>query len=188
MNSKPLNNHLLKFVATALLSGLFSSLVTAEIYKTTLPDGSVVFSDSATDNAKKLELEPINQVPALKLPAKKKAPTEATADEEDKPVVYSYIKITTPKNDQAIEGRTGNVSISLKTKPALAPGDNITLYLDGKKYKTASSTSFSLTNLAQGTHHVSAKIRNAQGKTLKSSKSSSFHIFRHNVTQQRRGR
>lgn len=187
MNSKPLNNLFLKSLGL-LLGGLISSTATAEIYKTTLPDGSVVYSDSASQNAQKLELEPINQLPAQKLPEKKKAASGEPSDEEDKPVVYSYIKITSPQDDQAMEGLTGNVSVSLKTKPALAPGDRITLYLDGKKYKTASQTSFSLSNLAHGTHQISAKIRNAQGKTLKSSKSIRFHTFRHNVTQQRRGR
>lgn len=172
---------LLTITCTLMLPSLKAH---SEIFKTTLPDGRVIYSDQANDKAKRVELEPINQIPALK--KAKTKPTSQQDEQTEEAIRYTLLKISSPANDTLIDGISGKADVSVSLKPGLAKDHTLTLYLNGKAHSTGQNTRFKLNELPAGSHTLKAVIKDKSGKALKSSKTSRFHVRRTPPDQGRR--
>ncbi len=167
-----------------LLSLFASASVQAALYKYTNDQGETVYSDKAPyDGATEVKLPPLQTTPAVKYTAPKKAP-ESTDNEpaSPKPVPYTRLKITRPENGKAMRNNAGLVKVQLSIKPKLNTkiGDRIDYLLDGKIIKKGSKlSSLTIKNMERGEHRLKVRIRNKQGKVIKSSDTITFVLHRY---------
>jgi len=161
------------------ITALLFSLPATAAYKWTMPDGSVIFSDTPPHpDAEKITLPPTQTFTS---PPTKKS-SEQTPPEEKPlpPALYSSLQITLPENDQTIRDNTGSVSISITSDPPLIAQRNhkIIIELDGSTIITTTSPEAVLSNIDRGTHTLRAHIADKNGAILISSTESQFHLRR----------
>ncbi len=172
--------HLLKlgFIAIALAG---SAAAHAEIYKSTDADGNVTYSDQPDKSAEPVDVRDINAIPAVKTPEPDKKAVDSPSTVQ-KTVTYRSVRIVEPADDAGIGHGPGDFTVRANSKPKLAKGHVLQLYMDGKAYGDANTTgSFALTNINRGTHKLKVSVINADGKTLKSSKAIKVNVFRPSV-------
>jgi hypothetical protein len=151
-----------------------------KIYKYTLPNGDVVYSDKPppADQAEEVTLEPLQTFSAPPAPPLEDS---SAGKDEPKPVGYEDFKVTNPTNDATIRDNGGNVRVSLSLTPGLQSGHNIELMMDGQSIGSGKSTSLTLTEVDRGTHTVQASIKDSDGKEVARSNSVIFHLKRGGV-------
>lgn len=163
-----------------LLTLLFtSSIASAEVYKTTNPDGSTSYSDVPTEGSETITPPELTPTPAVKYPKKQVA---KPVDKDKKQALpYTSFSISSPTNDETIRDNNGNVRISLDIAPKLQTDfkHSITILLDGKPIKTGlTSAQAQLNNIDRGMHSITAQIVAKDGKVLKTSSSVTIHMKR----------
>ncbi|GMQ76720.1 MAG: DUF4124 domain-containing protein [Gammaproteobacteria bacterium] len=148
-----------------------------QIYKYTLSNGDVVYSDRPPPpgQGEEVTLEPLQSFSLPPAP-----PLEDSTAKKDGPetVGYEEFKVTSPTNDATIRDRGGNVRVSLSLMPELRDGDSIELMMDGQPIGSGTSTSVTLTEVDRGTHTVQAAVKDGEGKEIARSNSVIFHLKR----------
>lgn len=147
---------------------LLSSPVSAEVYKTINPDGSVSYSDVQTKDSKSITPPGLTPTPAVKL-AKK---PQQKAQESKTPKRYTVFEITSPKNNQTIKNNNGQIPVTLKITPKLQDNfkHTISLVLDGSVVASKlTSANHTLKDVFRGRHSLSARLIDKNGTVLKSS-------------------
>ncbi len=161
-----------------IFSLLIAFGVHAKLYKWVDENGEVHYSDSPPHkNAKEIKPPPLMTTPAVKYTPKKKEAEE----KEETATKYTDFKITSPGENETIRDNSGNVSISLSIDPPLDTknGHSISILIDGRtKINKSKSLSHTLNYVDRGTHKLQAEIRNAKGKTIKSSNTVTIHLHR----------
>ncbi len=158
------------FLITCCL--FWTVLASADIYRSIDADGNIVFSDEQTEDAEKIEIQPIQIIkPPPVAPFVYTPPAETIEP-------YRSIEITNPQHDAAIRDNIGNVSISVSVDPGLISGHQFVLYMDGKQISSGASTSFNLSNQDRGTHSVRVSVKDAEDRIVISTKTISFHMLR----------
>ncbi|GMQ95710.1 MAG: DUF4124 domain-containing protein [Gammaproteobacteria bacterium] len=146
-----------------------------QIYKYTLSNGDVVYSDRPPPpgQGEEVKLKPLQ---GFSLPP---APPlgDSTANKAVT-VGYEEFKVTSPLNDAVLRDNGGNVSVSLSLTPGLRDGHSIEFMMDGQPIGSGSSTSVTLTEIDRGTHTVQAAITDSEGKEIARSNSVIFHLKR----------
>jgi hypothetical protein len=164
-------------VIAILTVALFAMAAAAEeVYKTTDEAGNVIYSDKPSPDAETITIQEAQTVPADKAsPFEYKPPPPGQA--------YTKLEIASPANDEAIRPEDENsvVQVTARVTPQFRGQDAYVFTLDGKEHKTGKSASISLTGLDRGTHQVSVKIVDPEGKTMISSDPISFHILKTSV-------
>lgn len=165
-------------LALSLIPTLLSFNATAQMYKWVDENGNITYSDTPQiKDAQALRPPTLNTMPTVK--AEKKAPEADT--ELEQPTIYTQFSITSPANDATVRDNSGNISISMSSKPALntKQGHTISVSLGGKVIKDKlQSLSTSLSGIDRGTHTISASIKNAKGSTLYTSQTVTVHLHR----------
>lgn len=164
----------------AILSLLYFSCapVGAEIYKITLPDGSVTYSDQPADQAKKL-VPPATQTYTPQAAPLKQARPAATQQSQPQP--YQLITIDQPKHNATIRDNNGNLSVQLHASPPLQTdfGHRLVLLMDGQSLNDdTGKPNYQLNNIDRGTHTLKATIQDANDNTLIESATVQFHMKR----------
>ena len=112
-----------------------------------------------------------------------RAPAEArpsAAQSVAQSVAYIEAAILAPADDAALRDNAGHVQVHGRVRPALAPGHQVQLLLDGTPWGSPQSTAdFSLANIDRGTHSLALRILNGAGKPLFTGQPSTFHLLRH---------
>ena len=142
------------------------------VYKRTMPDGSVSYSDQADNRAEKINVQPIPTVPALKV----ETPIDSKPEEALKPP-YDLVRFTNPAHDSAFWSGNGSVNVQLEIKPALKSSHRIVFSMDGQNVATTQATAITMPLVDRGTHTLRADIVDAQGTRITSA-SSTFTIHR----------
>ena len=147
-----------------------------KLYKYTLSDGKVVYSDRPppADQVEEVILEPLQ---TFSLPPVKPLPGSSPA-KKDQPDGYEAFTLTSPSNDSTIRDNGGNVRVSVSLSPGLRDGHSIEVSMDGKSIGSGSSTSITLTEVDRGTHTVQAAVKDDGGKVIARSNSVVFHLKR----------
>lgn len=103
---------------------------------------------------------------------------EDSDDEDGKPTVYESLVISAPKAGAVIRtpGRVASVSVGVSPGIDTKAGDKLEIMVDGKVISTGGATSATVSGLTPGGHSASARIRNKDGKTVKTAGSVSFRI------------
>ena len=93
---------------------------------------------------------------------------------------YIEAAILAPADDAALRDNAGHVQVHGRVRPALAPGHQVQLLLDGTPWGSPQSTAnFALANIDRGTHSLALRILNGEGKPLFTGQPSTFHLLRH---------
>jgi hypothetical protein len=155
----------------------------AGVYTYIDAQGNRVFTDRPGARAvESVDTRPVNSMPAAPpaLPAApRKAPPAPT-------FAYRLLDIAQPEPDAAIRNNAGNLSVSITSDPALQPGHQYRLLLDGHSVAPhTSEPTFALHNIDRGSHQLIVEVVDGQGVTLQSSPPRTFHLLRTSLAQRR---
>ena len=139
-------------------------------------NGVIHYSDVPGPGAKRVDLTVIEAQPR---PAATPAPRPTTASAAQTaaaPVAYTSLEIWQPENGQSFFEADATVSVRIRSEPAVAPDDQLLLYLDGQRVEgPTNSLDYSLSNLERGAHSLTAQILDARGKEKIRSQPVVFH-------------
>jgi hypothetical protein len=169
--------YFMKYYTLLLL--LISLVGQAEVYRSVDGQGNVIFSDTSTDNAEKIELqESYTYTPPVIV--------DLADDEPSLPPIeiavpdYSLV-ITSPSQNETIRENAGDITINSSITPSVNTdrGDKLIFTLDGQLKSVAQdATSYTFTNVDRGSHIAVVSVVDKTGKVIKSSKSILFHLLR----------
>jgi hypothetical protein len=151
----------------------------AALYKWVDDNGEVVYSDTPPPKqAEEIRPPSLNVTPAVKYKAK-----EAPTPEEDTAAAVSYteLKVVSPAMEETVRNNNGTLTVTVSLTPELSTehGHTIAFLVDGKvKVKNSTSLSKTLTFIERGTHTISAKVKDVNGKTVIASDNVTIHMFR----------
>ena len=172
----------MRLIATLILLSITAS-ASAAVYKWVKPDGSIIYSDRPpTDNTAPADLPPVQEIRIVPPPSSPE-PTQNTQPDQAQTSEYTTLEITEPANDSTIRENAGQVSVKLALEPPLQDGDVTSITLDGREIGQGKGTALSLTNVERGTHTLQAAVKSAQGRTLITSSTVTFHLQRTSVLQ-----
>ena len=175
--AQPMSRKLAIFLCLMLVVGTVHA---GKIYKWTLSNGQVVYSDKPppAEQADEVTLEPLQ---TFRAPPTPQLDDESEEQEKPKPEGYEEFKVTSPSNDATIRDNGGNVQVSLSLTPGLQAGHSIEVIMDGQPIGSGRSTSLTLTDVDRGTHTVQATVKDGEGKEVVRSNSVIFHLRRGGV-------
>lgn len=158
---------------------LITTLVQAEVYRSVDEQGNVIFSDTSSDNAEKVELQEsfIYTPPVIiDLPEEESSPVPIEIA-----TPHYAIVITSPNQNETLRENAGNVIVEINLAPELSAdrGDKLIFTLDGNLKSAAQDTnSYTFENVDRGSHIASVSVVDKNGKVIKSTKSVLFHLQR----------
>lgn len=147
-----------------LLQVLFSPTVLADkVYTWIDEEGNRVYSDSPREGSEEVKLKPPMRMesPTVSTPntSQPSYSTPNTQNTQQKTASYSAIGWVTPEDGQTFPvGASGNVPIAIKSAPALLPGDQLDIYVNGEKFDTFGQSAGMLKNLPRGELKLKAHI------------------------------
>lgn len=167
---------MLKMFTAALLMCAFIAPPThaEEVYKRVDENGVPSFSDTKSKGAEKIVVEPVNvqKIPPLtEQPSSYNTPAETVTQ-------YSKLEISSPA-DQTTLRNEQRILIQAAVVPGLRSGHNIEFLDNGQSLQPASKeTSIELVDFERGSHSLSVRILDNQGKIVITSRPVTVHIFR----------
>jgi Domain of unknown function (DUF4124) len=168
----------MRAIVFTLLSVLCTAAFAATVYKWVDEDGVTHYSDQPHENAQKVTLAQPQTYKAPKLPAEQ--PSAAPSPKVTAP--YSSCAIAQPANEDTFPNAT-SVDAAVVTDPAVRPGDEVVLLLDGSKVANfppgGGSTTISSVN--RGTHSLQAIIRDGTGQVVCQSGNITFTVLQPSV-------
>lgn len=173
--TRPVATGLTRLLLAAGLVSLAVAPATAQrIYRYTDADGNVVFTDSPPkQGATEVTLPPVNTYTS---PTR---PLDLDTGSRDQPHPgYQEFSVASPKSGEVIRDNAGNVSVKLRLRPRLQPGDTIDFVVDGQSLASGKSTSALLTSMDRGSHTIEAIIRDRDGKVVAQTGSVHFDVLR----------
>jgi Domain of unknown function (DUF4124) len=161
----------------ALAALAVASAALAATYRWTDAQGVVHYSDTPQPGAQEIQLPSAQTYRAPPVPAA--PPAAAASTPAAAPVVYQTCAITQPAADSNLFAPEV-VNVSVQVIPALRPGDQLSVTLDGATLPPSGSSgmNFALPSPERGSHTVSALVLGADGQTLCSAPPVSFSVQR----------
>ncbi|MFJ4141897.1 DUF4124 domain-containing protein [Pseudomonas sp. NPDC089734] len=155
---------------------------TADVYTYIDANGNRVFTDQPHKNAKRVEIPPSNNMTGS-------PPTRTVSPPKPKVKAifhYQLLRILAPEPDTAVRSQSGDMIVTVTSEPALQPGHNYRLLLDGQVVgQPGRSPVFSLSNIDRGTHQLSVEIFDELGRVLEKTPNQPFHMLRISLAQKR---
>ena len=161
------------YAMTVACALLLSVNAASEVFRSVDEHGNITLSDTPQENGEKIDVKPVNTIPATVIEAKTKPQAEPGP-------LYRAVNINHPQDDQPIRSTSGSFEVRISTLPLLMASHQIELILDGKFFKSSSSGSFALTNIDRGTHTLQGRVRDAEGNIIATGDTISVHILRPN--------
>jgi hypothetical protein len=157
----------------------------AQIYKHVDEDGNVTFSDTPSEDAQRIEVNPTNTTqppPANAFPALPPEPEPVAGESYE-------VAITSPANETIIPRGPGNFSVTASVSPSLGPDHKLQLMMDGSpREEPQTSTAWDLTNVFRGEHNLQVAIIDAEGEQLGISEPVTVFVFRPSTNDANRGK
>jgi hypothetical protein len=144
------------------------------VYKWVDAQGVVHYSDQPHPNAQKLEISGAQTFSAPAVPASTAAP-EAT---QPSGPPYDSCAITQPTDQQMLMNAYQATAV-VQTSPALRPGDQVRLFVDGKQI-SGSGTSFTF-RVFRGQHSVQAVIQDYSGQIVCETSTVTFYVHQPSI-------
>lgn len=159
------------------------------VYKTTGPNGEVVFTDtppvgSGKDEVEKVEIGPTNVQPVAPpgpLPRRKLSPQDQGEDdaERDRQEGPFSIAIVSPGDGATIPPGQRAVVLQVALDPVPRGGHQFFAVVDGQPWQGGSSgTSLDISALERGTHSVQAVLTDGAGNVLAQSRPITLYVKR----------
>lgn len=175
------------YVASAAWLGVLLILATAPtmaqtVYKVVDEQGNVTFTDTPPSSAI-AEEQSINATNTT--PAPQRNGDSTSADSEAARAVDSQsfeTRITAPADQATIPMGPGNFVVEVAVSPALGPGENLVLTLDGAAVGAPQTgASWQLTNVFRGEHRLQVLRRDADGTQQDASPEHIVYVMRPSV-------
>lgn len=182
-----------KFSKILLASGVFLSTVSlaSPVYKATLPDGRVIYTDDidtaykqVTDNSQITVLDDLAGKPSSSPTTShvsdsiaELASMNVSSTEASKRGDYQ-LTIQSPENETAYQRPAQQIDIRLSLVPSLKQGDTLIYTLDSEEIGQGANTSmsFASTDIDPGKHTLTVQIVNNMGQKIASS-TSDFYVI-----------
>jgi hypothetical protein len=177
--NKSIAGLLLTLIASA---SLMTTGAQAEVYKIVDKDGNVIYTDQPPEpGAEPVELPGLSVIGSLPGPAPK---AEVTGDPAEEQVTdirelrrgYKDFRITSPAQEEHIQGTGNAVTLSWDARYALQPGMVVIFTLDGTDLEPTVSPSLSLQEIDRGEHTVSARLVDSQARIIASASPVTFFM------------
>jgi len=168
-----------KYVVLAATLLVWTTGLSAAVYKSIDAEGNVVYTDEPVGNGKPLDLPPLSTIPAPKY-----TPSKPSAEPGDAGTGYKNISIVAPTQDETLRDNTGAVPVSAGLEPALnvTAGDRFQYYLDGQTQgEPTASNQIVITNVDRGAHNVAVAVVDAEGNEVMRSSPVPFHLHRQSI-------
>ena len=159
--------------ATGML--LVSPVFAESIYKWIDENGQPHYSDVPREGATEIDIEPAQTFSAPRV-VTNSAQTQSEQQSDTATSRYRSFAVTSPTSEETLWNIGGNLNVNLSLQPALQPGHQIRVYLDGKSRGITASTSMRLTDVYRGTHQVSAEVVDQTGRALIQAQPVSFYV------------
>lgn len=172
---------------TLLFSVFLAAPLQAAIFSYIDNQGNTVYTDVPNNNqAKPITLSPKknestitgtmpNTIAPMNAPISSMLPITGG---ETAPVSYTTFAIISPL-DQATIQNDHVIVINFKVEPALQPGYQIQVLVDGKLWGApVAATTINLANVERGTHQIGAQLLDANKQIVKTSNSVTIYIHR----------
>ena len=158
------------FLITATLA---STGLHAEVFKQTMPDGSVVFTDNPVEGQarEKVDLKPVATIPAIDPNS-----VDYTPPEQNKDMDFN-VSINSPSNGKTFRNaEADSISVLVAILPKTNSKHKIKMKLDGQDISPQTRT---LPPQNRGEHTLTVEI--LKGSKVLSSASSTFFVHRHSA-------
>lgn len=156
---------------------LLSAIACADIYRTVTPDGSVSFSDQASnDQSKAIKLAPVS-ISKSKQTLKINPALLSNQNNDASKLDKQLIRIGSPKSGETIWNQN-KIDVRSYVDPALLPGQSIRLLVDGKRVTENQSGSFVLVYLNRGEQYLQVQLIDESGEVVTRSKTIKIYVHR----------
>ena len=174
-----------RFLALILLMSL-GLPASAEVYTYVDAEGNRVFTDHPKPgNAKRIQMAPSNSMGQIT----PRGPSAVIEAAPALPPAYQVLRILFPEPDAVLNDGSGNLIVTASSDPALLPGHNYRLLLDGNGVGTPGrSPVFPLQGLERGTHQLAVEIIDSDGHTLERTPNQPIHVKLISLDQKRRAK
>jgi hypothetical protein len=162
----------------ALLAVLLAGGVFAQAYTWTDENGVVHYSDRPHPDAEAIVLDTKGE--SRPQPT---ASTPSPSRKTENPVIqtgYKSIEIVSPVAEETLWNIGTILNVDLDLDPALRPGHQIRVYIDGMP-KTFSSTSFQLEEIYRGVHNLQVEVISSTGQLLIRGRPNRFYVQQNSV-------
>ena len=175
--------------AFLLLLAVTAPVLAADIYRRPDRGAGVEFSDQPDPAAERIILREPVVVPLPGYPEPSTtAQTQRSATKLSAGKAYAQFRVLEPADDAVVRTDDGTVVVQVLLIPPLqvALGHALSLSLDGNPLQAAEGQgSFTLTEVAPGTHQLQATVSASDGSPLLTSPVSRFHVLRHTIRPQK---
>ncbi len=157
-----------------LLSMASAAAFSATVYKWVDDQGATHYSDQPHENAEQVELKAPQTYSAPKMTGS----TRPTVAPPRKPApVYRSCTISAPVDDQVFLN-TDTVTAGVVVQPAVRPGDQVIVTLDGLRVPGVPQEGggFTISPVDRGTHSMLLVVQDPAGKPMCQSGAVTFHV------------
>jgi len=165
------------FIAT--IAVLLAGVVMAQAYRWVDEDGVIHYSDKPQEGAEEIRL-PTSGNPSSRYIPPTTVRRQASDDQQFVSFEYQSIVFNAPKSEETLWNIEGVLHVSLALQPALQPGHQLRIYLDGVPRNVA-TTSFEIEEVYRGAHTIRAEIRDQDGRFVGQSESSQFYVQQNSI-------
>ncbi len=155
------------FLSLLMLAGSASA---TDVYRWVDANGQTHYSDQWQPGAEKVRITTTSPATDVRPSSEQRA---ATATAGARPAEkadgrrYESLQIVRPAQEEVLWNIEGQLPVSVQVTPALQPGDDLRLFLDGKLQELpAGSTEARLQEVYRGTHTLKAEVANQAGTVL----------------------
>ncbi len=147
-----------------------------EVYRWVDANGQAHYSDQWQPGAEKVRIE---EAPGYNAP--KPARSAGDGGDGQAPAdagsAYESLEVASPAQEEVLWNIEGQLRVSLRLNPALQPGHDLRLFLDGTPQEIpAGSTEVQLKDVFRGVHTLRADVVNEAGKVLIASRTTTFAV------------
>ncbi len=157
-----------------LFAIVFQVLSSAPVYKLTLEDGSVTYTDKPQPGAERIDLSAVNSAVMPSMPV-----TTQPTQTNSKPATEYQLRFKSPLDQQQIRSNAGDMTISATISPQR--GGQFSLLMDGKPVASASRPYFQLSNVDRGEHQLQIQLKDNSGKVIASSPTITVYLMRTSI-------
>lgn len=160
-----------------LMSVVSTLAMAATVYKWVDDDGVTHYSDQPHEHAQKVEVKAPQTYSAPKTPSIPVPRPDADAAAPRPGPLYRGCTISEPANDQMFMN-TSTVTAGISIQPAVRPGDQVIVTLDGQRLPgvPADGGQFTISPIDRGTHSLQLVVQDGGGKSLCQSPPVTFHV------------
>jgi len=168
----------MKFLPLFFVCWVTSSAVFADVYRCVNAQGKMTLSDVSGPGCQLVQSRPTQSYAAPKYQSKQHKNTQQEQDEsESARSRYRSVKIMQPKNGTTFNLNSGELIVTVRTRPRLKRGHTIQVLVSGVEPGPRSrNKTVTVSGVFVGPHTISAKIFDRKGKMLSSSNEISIHV------------